>query len=120
MTMKTIPIAIVSLLSAMLALPPAAALAGPDSLQRQLLQQLEESQRKLEQARQASEAERLKLMQEHMSMMEESMKMMQAMRPRKGMTMEEHEEWIAQHQRIMDTMLEQMMKDQQMLMQMTK
>jgi hypothetical protein len=45
---------------------------------------------------------------------------MQEMRPRKGMTMEEHEEWIAEHQKIMDMMLEQMTKDQHMMMQMAK
>jgi len=117
--MRTLTIALAALLTAALAVP-VSGLAGPDALQRQLLQRLQASQQKQEQAERAKDVERGTLMQEHLKMMEENMKMMQAMRPRKGMTMEEHEEWIAEHQKIMDMMLEQMMRDQQMLMQMAK
>ena len=117
--MKRPVITLATVLAVALALP-AASLAGLDTLQRQLLQRLQESQRKLDQAHRASDAERMKLVQEHLKMMEENMKMMQGMRPRKGMTMQEHEEWIAEHQKIMDIMLEQMLKDQQMLMGMSE
>jgi hypothetical protein len=117
--MRTLTIALAALLTAALAVP-VSGLAGPDALQRQLLQRLQESKRKQEQAEQAKGMDHHKLMQDHLKMMEENMKIMQEMRPRKGMTMEEHEEWIAEHQKIMDMMLEQMTKDQHMMMQMAK
>jgi hypothetical protein len=117
--MRTLTIALAALLTTALAVP-VSGLAGPDALQRQLLQRLQESKQKQKQAERVKDVERGKLMEEHLKMMEENMKMMQTMRPRKGMSMQEHEVWIAEHQKIMDMMLEQMMRDQQMLMQMAR
>ena len=85
-----------------------------------LLDRMAQAKKKQDEAEKAKGTDRQKLMEEHMRMMEQNMKEMQAMRPHKGMSMKEHEEWIAQHQKIMDQMLEQMMKDQKMLMGMEK
>ncbi len=38
-------------------------------------------------------------MQEHMQMMQQAMDQMQAMKPQAGMTMQQHEDWIAEHQK---------------------
>jgi paraquat-inducible protein B len=117
--MKRPMFALAALLATTLSVP-LNVLAGPDALQKQLLQRLKESERTLEQAEKAKDQEQQKLMREHMRMMEESMKMMMAMKPRKGMTMKEHEEWIAQHQKIMEQMMGQMMKDQELMMHLSK
>ena len=117
--MKRSTVAVAALLAATLSMPMGA-LAGPDALQQQLLQRLRDAKAKQEQAEQAKGMERDKLLQDHLKMMEQSMKMMMAMKPKKGMTMQEHEEWIAEHQKIMEQMMEQMMKDQQMLMELSK
>ena len=95
---------------------PAGAFAGQDLGQQQLQHQLGVAKAKQEQAEKAKAAERQKLMQEHMQMMQQAMDQMQAMKPRAGMTMEEHEEWIAEHQKLMDEILQQMMTDHHMMM----
>ncbi len=77
---------------------------------------LQESRQKLEQAEAAKGEERQKLMDDHMKMMHETMEKMQAMKPKAGMTMQEHEEWISQHQKLMDEMMSQMMKEHHMMM----
>lgn len=97
-------------------LPPSAS-AGQDPIQQQIQRQLSAAKAKQEQAEKAKAAERQKLMHEHMQMMHKAMDEMQAMKPRPDMTMQEHEEWIAEHQKLMDEMLQQMMKDQQLMMQ---
>ena len=99
---------------------PAAAFAGPDLLQQQLQRELAAAKAKQEQAEKAKAAERQKFMQEHMQMMQQAMDQMQAMKPHAGMTMQQHEDWIAEHQKLMDDMLQQMMKDQHMMMQSSK
>jgi hypothetical protein len=43
---------------------------------------------------------------------------MQAMKPKSGMTMKEHEEWISEHQKLMDEMMGQMMDEHHMMMDM--
>jgi hypothetical protein len=53
-------------------------------------------------------------------MMQEIMGKMQAMKPKAGMTMQEHEDWINEHQKLMDDMMGQMMGEQHMLMDMEK
>lgn len=95
-------------------------LAGQDDNQRQLTQQVLKSKQILQQAEAAKGAERQKLMGEHMKMMHESMKSMQAMKPKAGMTMQEHEDWINEHQKLMDQMMEQMMSEHHLLMNMSE
>lgn len=92
------------------------ALAGPDEFQLQMNQRLQQANQKLHQAEAAKGEERQKLMGEHMKMMQETMEKMQAMKPKAGMTMQEHEEWINQHQKLMEDMMGQMMKEHHMMM----
>ena len=98
----------------------ASAIAGQDEFQRQITQQVLQAKQKLQQAEAAKGAERRKLMSDHMKMMQEIMGKMQAMKPKAGMTMQEHEDWINEHQKLMDDMMGQMMGAQHMLMDMEK
>jgi len=101
---------------ASLGLTVTSAMAGPDLIQQQLNRQFSESQQKLKEAEAAKGAERQKLMSEHMKMMHEAMSKMQEMKPKAGMTMQEHEDWIKEHQKLMDQVLGQMMEEHHMLM----
>jgi len=92
------------------------AIAGQDEFQRQMTQQVMKAKQKLKEAEAAKGAERNKLMGEHMKMMHDNMGKMQAMKPKSGMTMQEHEEWISEHQKLMDEMMSQMMKEHHMMM----
>ncbi len=94
----------------------ASAMAGQDEFQRQMTQQVMKAKQKLKQAEAAQGAERQKLMGEHMKTMQETMEKMRAMKPKAGMTMEEHEKWIDQHQSLMEDLLGQMMEEHHMLM----
>ncbi|HEY3328027.1 MAG TPA: hypothetical protein VGK14_12810 [Novimethylophilus sp.] len=96
----------------------ASAIAGQDEFQRQMTQRVLQAKQKLQQAEAAKGAERQKLMSEHMKMMHEIMGKMQAMKPKAGMTMQEHEDWINEHQKLMDDMMGQMMEEHHMLMDM--
>ena len=96
------------------------AMAGPDFFQQQINQRLMQSKQKLQEAEVAKGAERQKLMGEHMKMMKETMEKMQTMKPKAGMTMQEHEDWINEHQNLMEDMMGQMMEEHHMLMDMEK
>ena len=108
-------IAILALIAA--AAVPLATLASQDEAQRQITQRLQEQKLKLAAAEKAQGPERDKLMQEHMKMMQETMGRMQAMKPRDGMTMQEQKEWMAEHQKLMQLMMDQMMTEHHMMMQ---
>lgn len=92
------------------------AMAGPDENQRMIQQQVMQAKQKLKEAKAAKGAERQKLMEEHMKMMRETLGKMRAMKPKVGMTMQEHEDWISQHQDLMQDMMGQMMEEHHMLM----
>lgn len=94
------------------------AFAAQDEAQRQITQRVQQAKQKLQQAEAAKGAERQKLMGEHMKMMQDTMKNMQAMKPKAGMTMQEHEDWINEHQKLMDQMMDQMMGEHHLLMNM--
>jgi acyl transferase domain-containing protein len=91
------------------------AIAGPDFFQQQINQRLIQSQQKLKAAEAAKGAERQKLMEEHMKIMRETMTKMQAMKPKAGMTMQEHEDWINEHQKLMEQVMGQMMEEHHLL-----
>lgn len=93
------------------------ALAAQDEAQRLVTQRLQEQKLKLAAAEKAQGAERERLMQEHMKMMQETMGRMQAMKPHEGMTPQEQNEWIAEHQKLMQQMMDQMMTGHHMMMQ---
>jgi hypothetical protein len=94
-----------------------AAIAAPDEAQRQVIQRALAAKAKLQQAEAAKGAERSKLMGEHLAMMKEVMDKMNAMKPRAGMTMQEHEEWMSEHQKLMQQMMDQMMAEHHMMME---
>jgi hypothetical protein len=93
-----------------------AAFAAPDEAQRQAIQRAMAAKAKLHQAEAATGAERTKLMGEHMTMMKDVMDKMNAMKPHANMTMKEHEEWIQEHQKLMQQMMDQMMAEHHMMM----
>ena len=92
------------------------AVAAPDEFQRQMIQRVAQAKQKLQQAEAAKGAERQKLMEEHMKMMNETMEKMQAMKPKAGMSMQEHEDWINEHQKLMEDMMGQMMEEHHLIM----
>lgn len=94
------------------------AIAGQDELQRQMVQRIQQTKQKLKEAEAAKGVERQKLMGEHMKMMQENMEKMRAMKPKAGMTMQEHEDWINEHQKLMEQMMGQMMEEHHLLMDM--
>jgi hypothetical protein len=96
---------------------PLSSLAAQDEGQRLITQRLQEQKLKLAAAEKAQGAERDRLMQDHMKMMQETMGRMQAMKPREGMTPQEQKEWIAEHQKLMQQMMDQMMTEHHMMMQ---
>ena len=93
------------------------ALAGQDEGQRLITQRLQEQKLKLSAAEKAQGAERDRLMQDHMKMMQETMGKMQGMKPRDGTTLQEQKEWMAEHQKLMQQMMDQMMTEHHMMMQ---
>lgn len=105
------------LITAMSILFPAAALAGPDSSQRMLQERMHASQKKLEAAEKAKGAERDRMMQEHMKAMDENMKLMRDMTPPKGnMSMKDRDEWMLEHQKLMQMMMDQMKREHDLTM----
>ena len=96
---------------------PLSSLAAQDEGQRLITQRLQEQKLKLAAAEKAQGAERDRLMQDHMKMMEETMGKMQGMKPRDGMTPQEQKEWMAEHQKLMQLMMDQMMTEHHMMMQ---
>lgn len=116
--MKTIQKMIAAIAVCSLGFLSVSAIAAPDEAQRQMIQRVMEAKKKLQQAEAAKGTERQKLMEEHMKMMNETMGKMQAMKPKAGMSMQEHEEWINQHQKLMEDMMGQMMEEHHMLMKM--
>lgn len=100
-----------------LAAVPLATFAAQDESQRQVTQRLQEQKAQLAAIEKAKGAERDKLMQAHMKMMQDTMGKMQAMKPREGMTPQQQMEWMAEHQKLMDQMMGQMMSEHMILMQ---
>ena len=90
---------------ASLSLSATSAMAGPDSMQQDLMRKVQASQQKLKQAQATKGAEQQKLMGEHMQMLHEDMKACREMKPKAGMTESERDAWFAEHQKIMDDMM---------------
>ena len=90
---------------------------APDEVQRQILQHFIESEKKLAQAGKAEGEERQRLIGEHMQAMRRAIEQIRAAKPRSGMSPVEQSEWIAEHQRLMDLLLDQLMVQYGLLMQ---
>jgi preprotein translocase subunit SecF len=82
---------------------------GADFEQQRLMVQVLQAKQKLQQAQAAKGVEQQKLMGEHMQMLHDDMKACREMKPKAGMTEKERDEWFAEHQKIMDDMMTQMM-----------
>ena len=93
-----------------------AAVAGLDVQQQQAMQRLHEAKQKMAAAEKAKGEERSRLMSEHMKMMSETMGKMREMKPRADMTPQQQKEWIDEHQKLMQAMMDQMMEEHHMLM----
>lgn len=91
-------------------------MAAQDEAQRQLTLRIQQARQKMKAAETAKGAERQKLMAEHMNMMQANMEKMREMKPRAGMSAQEREDWIAEHQKLMDDMMGQMMGEHHMMM----
>ena len=52
-----------------------------------------------------------------MQMLPQVMQQMRAAKPQAGISVQEHEEWITEHQKLMDEVLQQMIMDQGLLVQ---
>ena len=90
---------------------PLASFAAQDESQRQVTQRLLEQKAQLAAIEKAQGAERDKLMQAHMKMMQDTMGKMQAMKPREGMTPQDQKDWMAEHRKLMEQMMVQMMTE---------
>lgn len=109
MNNKIINTIISTALIASFAFASTSAMAGRDFLQEQLIQNIQVTKQKLKQAEAAKGVEQQKLMGEHMQMLHDNMKTCREMKPKAGMTEKERDEWFAEHQKIMDDMMTQMM-----------
>ncbi|HPH05180.1 MAG TPA: hypothetical protein PL131_04835 [Methylotenera sp.] len=101
---------------ASLSLASTGAMAGRDFFQEQLIQNLQVTKQKLKQAEAAKGAEQQQLLTEHMQMLHKNMAACREMKPKAGMTEKERDEWFAEHQKIMDDMMSQMMEEHKVKM----
>jgi hypothetical protein len=95
---------------------PFTASAGLHPLQQQLQRQLDVARAKQEAAETAETSTRKKLISEHMQMMQHALQQMQAAKPQAGMSMQEYQDWVTEHQKLMDEVRQQMIKDHELLM----
>ena len=91
--------------------------AAPDEVQQQILQYFRQSQKTLVQAEEAEGAERARLIAEHMQAMEEALAKISAARPHPDMTPHEQSEWIAEHVRLMDQLMQQLIVQYSLMLQ---
>jgi hypothetical protein len=92
------------------------AYAEQDEAQHYAAQRIIAAKNKLQQAEAANGAARQALMGDHMKIMKEIMDKMTAMKPKAGMSMQEHEQWIGAHQALMQQMMDQMMGEHHLMM----
>ncbi|WP_342114542.1 hypothetical protein [Pseudoduganella sp. OTU4001] len=98
-----------------LALASGSVFAGPDESMRVAQRMAAAAKQKLAAAEAAKGAEQRDLMAQHMKMMEDAINQMRSMKPPKEMSMQEHEQWIAEHQALMQQMMEQMLSEHRMM-----
>lgn len=94
----------------------AASAAVPEETFKRIRQQQAEARKKLEAAEKAEGAAQAAMLNEHSKMVHSILKDMRTMKPAESMSMEEHTQWIQEHQKLMDELLTQMMKDHEMMM----
>lgn len=94
----------------------AKALPPPDEAQRFAMQRAAAAKAKLRQAEAAVGTEQRTLMAEHMGMMKELMDKVAGMKPKAGMNAQEHQDWMSQHQTLMEQIMDQMMAEHVLMM----
>lgn len=113
---KIINTLIATALIASLGFASTSAIAGRDFFQEQLIQNLQVTKQKLEKAKTSKGTEQQKLINEHSQMLHDNMVTCREMKPKAGMTEQERDEWFAEHQKIMDDLMSQMMEEQKLKM----
>lgn len=111
MSNKMMNTIVTTALIACLGFASASAMAGRDFFQEQLIQNLQVSKQKLDKAKASQGAEQQKLLSEHAQMLNDNMAACREMKPKAGMTEKERDEWFAEHQKIMDALMGQMMEE---------
>ena len=69
------------------------------------------TKQKLDKAKASQGAEQQKLLSEHAQMLHDNMTACREMKPKAGMSEKERDEWFAEHQKIMDALMGQMMEE---------
>lgn len=111
MSNKMMNTIVTTALIACLGFASASAMAGRDAYQEKLIQNTQVTKQKLEQAKSSKGAEQQKLLSEHSQMLHDNMAACRDMKPKAGMTEKERDEWFAEHQKIMDVLMAQMMEE---------
>ena len=78
------------------------AFGEPHPLQQQLQRQLNEAKATQEAAEKSNASKRQQLLAQHMQMLQQVMQQMRAAKPQAGISVQEHEEWITEHQKLME------------------
>lgn len=111
MSNKIMNTMITTTLIACLGFASASVMAGRDAFQEKLIQNVQLTKQKLEEAKASKGAEQQKLLNEHAQMLHDNMAACREMKPKAGMSEKERDEWFAEHQKIMDTLMGQMMEE---------
>ena len=111
MSNKMMNTIVTTALIACLGFASASAMAGRDFFQEQLIQNIQVTKQKLEEAKAAKGAEQQTFLTQHSQMLHENMAACRDMKPKAGMTEKERDEWFAEHQKIMDALMGQMMEE---------
>ncbi|HQN65063.1 MAG TPA: hypothetical protein PLP44_05260 [Methylophilus sp.] len=111
MSNKMMNTIITTTLIACLGFASTGALAGRDAFQEKLIQNVQITKQKLEEAKASKGAEQQKLLAEHAQMLHDNMAACREMKPKAGMSEKERDEWFIEHQKIMDSLMAQMMEE---------
>lgn len=113
-TMKKAALPIAAMILASFAFAASAAI--PEETFKRIRQQQTEARKKLEAAEHAEGAKQAALLDEHAKMVQSMLNDMRAMKPAESMSMAEHTQWIHEHQKLMDELLTQMVRDHELMM----
>lgn len=111
MSNKMMNTIVTTALIACLGFATASAVAGRDPFQEKLIQNVQVTKQKLEAAKTSKGEEQQKLLAEHAQMLHDNMAACREMKPKAGMSEKERDEWYAEHQKIMDALMGQMMEE---------
>ncbi len=104
--MNTRPLLAVALFGALVLAFPLSLVAGSDGTQQLIAQQAQQAKKELAAAQAATGAERQKKMEAHMKMMSDVMGQMQKAKPASGMSPDQMREWIDEHMKLMNELMD--------------